>query len=121
MRDITIPRNSGRTTELRLIRNQPQRFVWGEVADIHDIGPYTILAYHPWKREGNTILTRSADHDQLWFSGYIDDRSTHESWTTLDAALAGLIAYRHTGGSLAGEFFMRMIRTDKGDTNENVD
>lgn len=85
------------------------RFSWGPVLEVHQIGPYTIVEYledtstydspAAWARHGRT----------LWHV-YIDGKNAGMSALSLDAALAGAIAFRRDGAnSTAGDYFMRMV------------
>lgn len=98
------------TTDLEVIQAEPFRFTWGEVITIERIGVYTIVEYYPWQVEGASVHTGEPNRDERSYFGYIDGKSTSQSWESLDAALAGLIARRHEGlNSRAGEYFMKMI------------
>jgi hypothetical protein len=98
-----------RTTDIYEIKNGFP-FNWGEALSVYDVGPYTILAFHPWKRDGFTVLTGEADKTITHFHGWIKGKDSHTSWETLDGALAGLIAYRHDGSNCrAGEYFIRSL------------
>jgi len=85
------------------------RFPWGPIIEMHQIGPYTILEFledtsnydnpSAWERHGRT----------LWHV-YIDGKNTGVAALSLDAALAGAIAYRRDGAdSTAGDYFIRMV------------
>lgn len=63
-----------RTTDLEVIRQFPNRFTWGKVIKIHNIGPYTFVEH-----------VDSAG--KIHFSVYVDGKSTNTSTYTLDGAL----------------------------------
>lgn len=75
-------------------------FLWGHVVEVYAVGPYFIAAYQP---HGYTPNVRQ-------FHGWVKGKDTRHSWSTLDAALAGCIAYRHEGPNhKADGYFMRML------------
>jgi len=84
-------------------------FTWGELIQLHEIGKYTFGEYHPWKRDGITVLTGEADtitNFHVWINGWDSARS----YSSLEAAMAGAIAYAFDGAnSQAGVFFCRMV------------
>lgn len=71
------------TTDLETIRTRPNRFTWGRVITIHDIGRYTLVEYV------------SQSHDKpsvVYFHSYVDGKSTHSSQTSLESGLICAIA-----------------------------
>lgn len=83
-------------------------FPWGPVKEVHIIGDYQIVEFHPrvFKNGHGT----SEYSESTSFSAYIGWHSISRSYDTLDEALVGLIAYKHDGNnSSAAEYFMRMI------------
>ena len=86
-------------------------FTWGEVVAIHVVGPYAIVEYHPWKcSESRMVLTGQPDPDAIEFGTYVDGRNCQHSYGTLDAALAGCIAYRIEGPNHAADaYFIRSL------------
>lgn len=100
------------TTDLDTIKVEPHLFTWGEVIADYEIGPYQIVEYHPWKVRHPTVLVGQVNYDERTYHGYINGKSTSHGWSTLDAALAGLIAYRQEGpNSRAGDYFIRMLKS----------
>lgn len=82
------------------------KFHWGRIVKDHAIGTYVIREYHPHLRDGKTV-TREIDTSTTEFHGYIDGKDTHESWATLEDAMAGLIVRRivgHSNGSINYHF-----------------
>ncbi|WP_028955934.1 hypothetical protein [Sulfitobacter sp. 20_GPM-1509m] len=75
---------------------RPNDFAWGRVIEDHTVGPYTIREFHPRKVQGAAIL-REIDTERTEFHGYIDGKTTGESWPTLEDAMAGLIVHRIVG------------------------
>jgi hypothetical protein len=83
-------------------------FTWGEPIRLYEVGPYSILEFHPWERKNGSISTGQPDKDSIEFHGWVDNRDTCMGFNTLDDALAGLICYRHDGpNSQAARYFMR--------------
>lgn len=72
------------------------RFSWGRVVDRFEIGPYTLLAFHPRIVEGGRRL-REIDETKTHYHGYIGGKDTNESWSTLEDAMAGIIVKRILG------------------------
>lgn len=98
------------TTDLMKLRQYPELFTWGQFISFLEIGEYTIIQYHPWKSREHTILTGEPDTDQISYHGYVYGKNVSRSWSTLDAALAGLICYKHQGpNAQAGDYFMKML------------
>lgn len=99
------------TTDLDAVLANPASFWLGEVITDYEVGPYQIIEYYQWKRDGCRVLTGQVDYDSRFYSGYFNGKGIGRSWSTLDAALAGLIAYRQEGpNSRAGEYFIRMLK-----------
>lgn len=83
--------------------DQGQGYTWGPIIQVHQIGPYVILEYTP-------RVTGSARYEGVSFHAFVDGGDTNHSFNTLDAALAGAMAYRAEGpNSRAGQYFMNMI------------
>lgn len=85
-------------------------FTWGDVVAIHEVGPYAMVEYHPWVSVGVMVKTGVPDPDAVEFSTYVDGRNCSHSYGTLDAALAGCIAYRSEGPNHhADAYFIRSL------------
>lgn len=85
------------------------RFLWGPITETHQIGPYTIVEYLD-DRSGAIHSEEWAQHGRTLYHVYVEGRSAHISALSLDAALAGAIAFRRDGSdSRAGDYFMRMV------------
>lgn len=82
-------------------------YVWGKVKAVHVIGDYQIVEYHPRNcGRGN----RGIDYETTHFHPYIDWIDTNRSYTTLEEAMVGMVAYRFDGNnSQAAMYFSRMI------------
>ena len=92
-------------------QNIAKEFSWGQVREVHEIGPYLIVEYHPHKYIAGA-WTRSNGNDlgKINFYLYVDGWDTSHSCESLDEALATAIAYRREGSnSRAAEYFMRML------------
>lgn len=76
------------TTDLEVIRKDPQLFTWGRITKIEDIGPYT-LAHYIEAPMGNGPGGKRLIHL------YVDGKSTNTSYTTLDGALVAGVAFRN--------------------------
>jgi hypothetical protein len=104
-------RDTAITTDLDAVLAEPSTFWLGEVIGDYEVGPYQIIEYYQWERRGCEVLVGSVDYDARFYSGYINGKAIGRSWSTLDAALAGLIAIRQEGpNSQAGMYFIRMLK-----------
>ena len=73
---------SNTTTDLEILRKEPQRFTWGKIDEIIDVGEYTIVKY------------ASGTLKETFFSVYVNGKSTSTSTRSLDGALLYAIAHR---------------------------
>lgn len=88
-------------------------FPWGPIDKVHVIGSYQIVQYRV-DASNMTGLRAGQDHGLTRYHVIVDGHSTSTSYETLDAALAGAIAYRHEGpNGRAATYFIRMIGADK--------
>ncbi len=86
-------------------------YTWGQVRQIHTIGEYDIIEYHPWIVEGCSIRSGSPNLTEREFAGYVNGQRTHQSLSTLDEAIAFVIAYKYEGVQpRAWEYFMKMLK-----------
>lgn len=92
--------NSTTYTDLAPLK-QGKRFTWGDVIKIHEIGDLAVVEYEKWDTDTQQHVTG--------FHGILDGKSTSEAWSTLDGAIAGLLSYKYSGRSDAGQYFMKMI------------
>lgn len=76
------------TTDLNIIRKYPNRFTWGKVIKITDVGPYTIVEFTALK-EGKAPVSE--------FQVYVDEKDTSTGADTFDEALLLAISIRHLG------------------------
>ena len=104
--DSSMKRNTNLEEFRKHIITTP--FAWGESIRLHEVGPYSILEFHPWKTMDSTSRIDQTDTHITHFHGWINCKDTNMAFNTLDDALAGLIAYRHNGPySTAGHYFMQ--------------
>lgn len=99
-----------RTIDLNAIKNG-HPYTWGEVTQVHEVGPYAIVEFVEWKRKGSQVMTGRVG-ERTVFSTYLNGECLSMSFDTLDHALAHCIAARHQNGgfnSQAALYFMRMI------------
>lgn len=85
-------------------------FPWGPIQQVHQISGIQIVEY---LADNSTIANPSehtySEHGQPRFHPYLDGRDMGMSFTTLDNALVGAIAYRREGpNSRAATYFNRM-------------
>lgn len=90
------------TTEEEQIQYLKRTFVWGKIEDVHTVGDYQIIEY-----------TSKSDKRRS-FHVYLNFRDTNVSYSSLDEALAGAIAYKYEGpNSRAAMYFVRMLDMDE--------
>ena len=91
-------------------------YVWGQVVNVHRVGEYAIIEY-VITSETHPDYGKHFFHPAIWsdkFAKYNDGNFSwvdmHTSYSSLDEALLGAIAYKHDGeNSQAGFFFAKMI------------
>lgn len=108
MTETTVP---ARPEKLRGPRIGPdgERFPWGPIDAVHEVGPYQIVEYRRDMSNAGQV-EMYADHGTTCFHPYIDGKDTSHSYPSLDAALVGAIAIRAEGpNGRAATYFMRMI------------
>lgn len=71
------------TTNLATVRKEPQRYTWGKIRQIHEIGPYAVIEYESQEDNGET----------RW-SPYVNGQDLRRSMLNLDAALLVGMAFR---------------------------
>jgi len=109
-----VPTAGSTTNIFQLKKGSP--FTWGLLLKIHEVGPYVIVKYHPWKSKGVSVLTGYPDYDRT--SYHVDEggRGGYSS-DDLDVALAHAIAVRSDGiNTRADRYFIRSIKTPEGNT-----
>ena len=94
-----------------------RRFPWGDIVDVHVVGPYALLEYDSSK-PGNAEPDWKSER---LFSGYLhrpdSPRADARGWMdmgqsfhSLEAGLVGCIAYAAEGpNAQAAHYFMKMI------------
>lgn len=96
---------SEKTTDLDKLK-KGDKFVWGKLLEILEIGEYSIVKYS--RRQEKTIA----------YSSYINGKRTSCSWNSLDDALASCIAEKYEGtNSHASIYFMAGLRHLKENNN----
>ena len=71
-----------------------EKFVWGQITQEWEIGPYHIAAYHP-KLPSNK--GKGVDETQTNYHIWVDGRDTHTSSLTLEGAMIIAIADKSLG------------------------
>jgi len=84
------------TTSLEKLK-QGAPFTWGEIVEIHVIGNYTIVEYHPWQTQRDKVLSGNVDLEETAYCPYVNGEDLHQSFSTLDWALAACISYAYEG------------------------
>jgi len=96
-----------------------REFVWGAVVAIHVIGPYALVEF--LRDNSGTFASDMkpiiADHGTVQWHAYVDGTDTNSGYDSLEAALAGAIAYK-VGGlnqSIIARSFMKALDADNFD------
>jgi len=90
-----------RTTDLVKLKNGA-RFTWGRVTEIHEIAEYAIVEY---------VEDFAGDKGTTKYSTYVNGKSCARSYLSMDAALAGCIAYKIEGcNHKADRYFISMMK-----------
>ena len=85
------------------------KFTWGQPVKWHEIGPYTLLEFHPYKHE--RIGGRTNEFlEETEFHGWLDGKDCHESWPSLETGIIGLIRDKYKGAIGLEYFFCRGIQ-----------
>lgn len=88
-------------------------FTWGQIIKIQEIGEYSIVEFYPWVTDGCTVKTGVPNFKKVCFHGWVNEHDCSQSWESLDAAIAGVIAYKYEGcNHWADRYFMKMITSD---------
>ncbi len=82
-------------------------FVWGPVVEIHHIGLYSIVEYHPQIFEEGR--GKGYDMECTTFHPYINGRDTCHSFESLDDALFGAVFYKVLGGNERLSSYVKII------------
>ena len=91
------------------------KFVWGPIEKVHNIGEYLIIEYHP--EIFRKCCGTGKHHKHTEFHPYIKGVDTSRAYDTLDKALVGAIATKHEGcNSHAADYFTLMIGMNKKGT-----
>ena len=98
------------TTNLAELENGAP-FTWGELVKIHKFFSYAIVQYHPLveSKKGSCVFDW-IDTRKYNYHIYVDELDTCHSFTTIDAAIAACIAYRHEGANHHADiYFIKAI------------
>lgn len=103
---VVTARSSTKAERLTGSRRGPygERFHWGPVDEIHQIGPYTIVEYR--QDRSNFIPSQQDGHGQTLFHVYVDGKDAHVSATSLDLALVSALVYRNDGPASRADVFI---------------
>jgi len=93
-----------RTTKLEQLK-KGSPYTWGAIIKIHEIGPYAVVEAYSWKTDGCTVLSGNADKDKISFHTYVHGNCCGHAYNSLDAALAGCIAYRNEGCNHRADYY----------------
>ena len=110
------------TNDYKKLKANPELYTWGKILRWHEIGgtedkfEYSIVEYHPWKRNGCTILTGQVDTEKVEFSCYSNEIPLNESTNTLDGALLVCLSRKYDGHNThLPHYIMRMFQTKEVD------
>jgi hypothetical protein len=94
------------TTDLDIIRKYPNRFTWGKVTKITDVGPYTIVEFTALKK---SVLMKG--RAPIEFHIYVDEKDTSTGAMNFDEALLLAISIRHLGkGTYASHMAVAAVK-----------
>jgi len=86
-------------------------FTWGGIIKIHAIGIYSVVEFHPRKVTRKGMVTNQLEYRRKQYHSYVYQKDTHTSYNSLEAAMAGCIAYAFEGvNHHADYYFMRMLK-----------
>lgn len=86
-----------------------KKFAWGRVITRHVVGPYEIVEYAV--RADNHPTHPRQETGAIAFHPYINGEDSCQGYDSLDAALAGAIAYRNEGcNHRADIYFIKAIQ-----------
>lgn len=77
------------------------RFHWGPVVKVHEIGPYQIVEYHPRIYTASGYGTSEYEKVRTQFHSYVDGKELGVASHTLDQALIECIAAKRFGACSA--------------------
>ena len=90
-------------------QDQVDRFPWGPVVEVHSIGEYDVIEFHPQIFK-NCCGTGKYDYDRTMFHPYREGKDTNRSYHALDQALVGTIALKYDDlNSQAASYFFKMV------------
>lgn len=81
-----------KTTNLAIIRKDPDRFIWGALVCIHEIGRYTIVASDDMFNRGPNVVTERKYHC------YVDGDTIQRAASNIDEAMVICLAHGRLDG-----------------------
>ena len=99
------------TTDLNVLRERPDLYVWGEIIKIHDVGRYAIVEHDDYP------ASNAKRPSQRTFAIYVDGENRCTSADSMDKALLLAVAFGNlevNAARWAGRFAADMmgIRSD---------
>ena len=67
------------------LEDDARNFWLGPVTKVHTLGRYALLEYV------QKDISNSDSNGQTFFTGYIDGKGVHESWSSIEAGIIGVI------------------------------
>jgi hypothetical protein len=89
-----------------------ERYTWGDIVEIHEIGNYIIVEYKAIKFDGCSPVEPRSYEEKSTFHPYIDGDDQNESYDSLDHALAACICVNNGTNTRASMYFMKMVKND---------
>jgi hypothetical protein len=90
-----------KTLCLEIIRRQPERFSWGTIVAIHEMGPYAIVASDDTFNRGPSEVTERHYHC------YVNGENIGRSAISLDEALILCVAFGRLGEGTISDFMAK--------------
>jgi len=109
------------TTNLNEKMPDGRSFVWGKVTNLHYLGPYCFVEF--LRDNSHTFSVDKANlvqtHGQTQWHAFVNERDTSYSYDSLEAAMAGAVAYKVAGlNTQAAMHFMKMLDADHGNADK---
>jgi len=85
-------------------------FTWGKLVEIHHIGDYDIVEFHP------RVSGRTGTYEaKALFHPFACGGDICESHLSLDVALIAAITHKATGGTMGAPWIVKMLGIEAGD------
>ena len=90
-----------KTLNLSVIRKYPERFSWGTIVAIHEMGPYVLVESDDTFNRGPSVVTERHYHC------YVNGTNIGRSAISLDEALILCVAFNRLGEGTISDFMAK--------------